>query len=113
MRTALWQFVGADIALELRDDLARLKRREAETRKTLEPFLSRGEITAMMQRIERFVEMGTVSTAQPAPQHPVWVVVISRATILVGAIRESPSSSPRRFDTDADAHCVRSSTCGR
>jgi len=70
LRTALWQFVGADIAPVLRGDLAGLKRREAEVRKTMEPYLLRGEITALMRRIERFLEIGRYPELNPRRNIP-------------------------------------------
>lgn len=57
LRTALWQFVGSGISPELLADLGRLKSRAGEVQSTLEPYLARGEIAAMMRRVERFLEM--------------------------------------------------------
>jgi hypothetical protein len=70
LRTALWQFVGADIRAELIGDLRRLKNREAETRTTLRPYLSNSEVNAMMQRIERFLEMGRYPQLNPRRNIP-------------------------------------------
>jgi len=70
LRTALWQFVGADIAPELRSDLARLKHREAQLRKSMEPFLLRGEITVLIRRVERFLEMGRYPELNPRRNVP-------------------------------------------
>ena len=70
LRTALWQFVGSEMNPELRDDLGRLKRKEAEVRKSLQPYLSRGEVTALMQRAERFLEMGRYPPLNPRRNIP-------------------------------------------
>jgi hypothetical protein len=58
LRTALWQFVGAEIRAELCQDLEQLKRREAEVRKVLKRYLATSEMDALMRRVERFLEIG-------------------------------------------------------
>lgn len=70
LRTALWQFVGAEIAPPLMRDLQRLKDREPEVRATLGNFLSRREVNATIQRIERFLEMGRYPQLNPRRNIP-------------------------------------------
>lgn len=70
LRTALWQFVGAEIRPDLCHDLERLKRREAEVRKVLDRYLSVSEIDALMQRVERFLGIGRYPQLNPRRNIP-------------------------------------------
>lgn len=70
LRTALWQFVGAEIDRELCADLNRLMLDEAETRQLLEPYLSKVELDALMRRIERFLESGRYPQLNPRRNIP-------------------------------------------
>lgn len=56
MRTALWQFVGQPVSSELMNDLRLLKARESDIRESLGRYLAPNEVTAMFQRVERFIE---------------------------------------------------------
>jgi len=66
----LWQFVGSEMNPDLRDHLRQLKRKESEVRRTLQPYLARGEVTALMQRVERFLEMGWYPPLNPRRNIP-------------------------------------------
>lgn len=70
LRTALWQYVGQPVAPTLLADLERVKRQEAQTRKGLERYLSRAELDALMQRIERFLATGRYPQLNPRRNIP-------------------------------------------
>jgi hypothetical protein len=57
LRTSLWQFVGRPVSPPLFADLLRVKSREAELRSSMKRYLGRGEIDALVHRIERFIEI--------------------------------------------------------
>jgi hypothetical protein len=70
LRTALWQFVGQPVAPSLLADLERVRKREAETRKALERYLSRAELDALMRRIERVIEVRQYPQLNPRRNIP-------------------------------------------
>lgn len=70
LRTALWQFVGAEIHSDLWADLQRISLAEQATRELFEPYLASAEIEALMRRIERFVEMGRYPQLNPRRNIP-------------------------------------------
>lgn len=70
LRTALWQFVGAEISPELCHDLERLQRREAEVRKLFARYLAESEVDALLQRIKRFLEVGRYPQLNPRRNIP-------------------------------------------
>lgn len=69
LRTVLWQYVGDPVSPDLLADLRRL-RRAGDLDRDLMPFLDRGEIDAVLSRIDRFLETGVYPTLNPRRNVP-------------------------------------------
>ncbi|MDP9364964.1 MAG: hypothetical protein M3Q10_12195 [Chloroflexota bacterium] len=70
LRTVLWQYVGEPVAPELLGDLRRLRRRSDELCRELSPYLDRGELEALLARIDRFLEAGRYPNLNPRRNVP-------------------------------------------
>lgn len=58
LRTVLWQYVGEAVSPDLLADVRRVRRRSDELCRDLGPFLDRGELEALLARIDRVLEIG-------------------------------------------------------
>jgi uncharacterized repeat protein (TIGR03843 family) len=70
LRTVLWQYVGDKIAPELMTDLRRLRRQSDDLRRDLSPYLDRGEVDAVLGRVDHFLETGSYPALNPRRNVP-------------------------------------------
>lgn len=65
LRTVLWQFVECQISPELMDDLIALRIDEPRLREAMGALLSPAEVTALLARLDRFIDTGRYPRLNP------------------------------------------------
>lgn len=65
LRTVLWQFIGQPVHERLLADLVRLRSREADLRRELDPLLNESEVVALLRRIDEFIAEPTYPMLNP------------------------------------------------
>ena len=70
LRTVLWQYVGSPVSPQLLAELRRHRRRSDELRRELSPYLDRGEVDAVVARIDRILETGVYPNLSPRRNVP-------------------------------------------
>ena len=65
LKTVLWQFVECPVSPELMDDLIALRLAEPRLREVLEALLDPAEVTAVLARVDRFIDTGRYPRLNP------------------------------------------------
>lgn len=65
LKTVLWQFVECQVSPELIDDLIALRIDEPRVRDALERLLEPAEVTALLARVDRFIDTGRYPRLNP------------------------------------------------